>query len=306
LAPTIERPARNQYEARLIQLLKGRFAKSNLGVDDYEKIGELPLEIDMVVKCLEQNWTPDFAKFPRLFDYFRRYNIIEIKTEQDRLEVKDLPKLLAYGWHYMAKSGLENVREVTLTALVHHLTPQVQEALPKFGFELKAPNVYRRDSDMEAFVIAFADLPDELLPEELRAFTSPARRQQLFVSCLGDQEKISIVEVITDLFASEVKKIMQYLREESLKTILSAVGEKRIISALGEKNVISALGEENVISALGEEKIISTLGKQKLLAALNREDLIAALGGSENLLKTLLATLKPEQLREMLEATGRN
>ena len=81
------------------------------------------------------------------------------------------------------------------------------------------------------------------------------------------------------MFASEVKKIMQYLREESLQTILSAVGEKRIISALG---------------------------KQKLLSAMNKDDLIAALGGSENLLKTLLATLKPEQMRDMLEATGRN
>jgi hypothetical protein len=35
-----------QYEARLIQLLRRRFKKANLKVDDHLKVGKLPLEIE--------------------------------------------------------------------------------------------------------------------------------------------------------------------------------------------------------------------------------------------------------------------
>jgi hypothetical protein len=265
-----ERPSRNQFEARLIQLLRWRFEKSNLRVFDHLKVGKLPLEIDVVVISSKRNWIPDFDKFPRLFDYFRSHNIMEVKTKQNRLKIEDLPKLLAYGWLYVARNHIMDVSEVTVTALVHHLTPAVKKALPQFGFEPKAKGVYRRDSDLVAYVISFADLPDELLPDELRAFSDPAKRQQTFLSCLGDKERAPIVETIFDLYESEVKKIMLNIRQESLKNILSAVGEEKIIAALGD------------------------------------EKIIAALLRNEQLLKSLLAKLDAKQLRKMLEEKGRN
>ena len=273
------------------------FEKLSLRVKDHLKVGELPLEIDVVVVSSKPEWIPDFTKFPKLFDYFRRHNVLEIKTEHDRFEVKDLPKLLAYGWHYMAKFGLEEVRDVTLTALVHHLTPRVQKALPKFGFTEVMPNVYRRDVDMVAYVIAFADLADEMLPEELQAFTNRDRRLQLFLSCLGNKKKSPIVETILDLYESEVKKVMLNIREKSLKNILSVVDKKKIVAALGEKKMISMLGEEKVISALGEKKIFSTLGDKKMVAAFLK---------NKQLLQALLAQLDAEQLRDVLAKKERN
>jgi hypothetical protein len=168
-----ERQAYKQYEAGMIQLLRWRFEKSNLRVEDHLKVGELPLEIDLVVKVMEPEWIPDFSKFPKIFGYFQQHTIIEVKSEQDEFEVADLPKLLAYGWHYMAKHGLENVPEVTLTALVHHLAPKTQEALQKFGFKLQEPGVFRRDADMKAYVVSITDLLDEFVPEELCAFADP-------------------------------------------------------------------------------------------------------------------------------------
>jgi hypothetical protein len=66
----------------------------------------------------------------------------------------------------MAKHGLESIPEVTLTALVHHLALRTHEALPKFGFKLQAPGVFRRDADMKAYVLSITNLRDELMPEE--------------------------------------------------------------------------------------------------------------------------------------------
>ncbi len=292
-----ERQSPKPFEARLIQLLRWRFEQSNLSVIDHLKVGDLPLEIDVVVTSPAREWTPDFGKFPRLFDYFRRHNIMEVKTEQDRLEIEDLPKLMAYGWLYMARQRLVNVSEVTITALVHHLPPGVEEILPPLGFKPLSPGIYRRDSDPVAYVISFINLPDELLPEELQAFSDSARRQHLFLSCLGNKEKSPIVETIFDLYESEVKKIMLNIREESLRNVLSVVAPERIIAALGDERVISALGEEKIISALGEEKIISALGDEKVISALLR---------NEQLLKSLLAKLDPERLRKMLEEKSPN
>jgi hypothetical protein len=313
-----DRPAYKPYEARLIQLLEWRFTKSNFSVADHYKVGDLPLEIDMVAIPPAQEWLPDFAKFPRLFDYFRRYNIMEVKTEQDRLEVEDVTKLMAYGWLYMAKNSIANVAEVTLTALVHHLTSTTLEALPKLDFAPKAQGIYWRASNPVACVISFMDLPDEQVPEELRAFCDPARRQQTFLSCLGDREKAPIVETIFDLYESEVKKIMLNIREESLKNILSAVGAKKIVAALGDeeiilnireeslRNILSAVGAKKIVAALGDEEIIAALGEEKIISTLGKQKIIAALGGSENLLKELLTTLKPEQLRQMIQESGSN
>ncbi|MGH7455444.1 MAG: hypothetical protein ACRENG_29085 [bacterium] len=292
-----ERQPHKPFEARLIQLLRWRFEQSNLGVIDHLKVGDLPLEIDVVVTSPEREWIPDFGKFPRLFEYFRRYNIMEVKTEQDRLEIEDLPKLMAYGWLYMARQRLVNVSEVTITALVHHLPPGVEEILPPLGFKPLARGIYRCDLDPVAYVISFINLPDELLPEELQAFSDPARRQHLFLSCLGNKQKAPIVETIFDLYESEVKKIMLNIREESLRNVLSVVEPERIIAALGD---------EKVIAALGKQKLQAALSKEDFLAALNREDMINALIGNEDFLKAFLAKLDPEQLRKMLEEKSRN
>jgi len=62
-----DRPAYKPYEARLIQLLDWRFKKSDFSVEDHYKVGDLPLEIDVVAIPPAQDWRPDFAKFPPNF-----------------------------------------------------------------------------------------------------------------------------------------------------------------------------------------------------------------------------------------------
>jgi len=268
-----ERPAYQPFEARLIQLLAWWLRRSEISVIDHLKIGELPLEIDMVAIPSEQN---GIVTFPPLFEYFRRYNIIEIKTEQDRLEIADLTKLMAYGWLYMSKQSLVDASEVTLTALVHHLPATTFAALSKLDFVEKARGVFWRDSKPVAYVISFTEAPDELVPEALRVFCDAARRRQTFMSSLGDQEKAPIVETIFDLFESEVKHIMLNIREETLRNVLSVVDKKKIISALGEEKVISALGKEKIIAAFKKLPIEDQLKgtpTEALLKSLSAEEI---------------------------------
>lgn len=274
-----ERATPKQFEARLIQLLAWRFKKSGFSVLDHHKVGELPLEIDLVAIPPEPEWTPDYEKFPRLFAYFRRYNIIEVKTEQDRVEHADLPKLMAYGWMYMAKNELVNVSEVTLTALVHHLPASILEALPLLGFVPKMQGIYQRESAPVAYVISFADAPEELVPEELRAFCDKIRRRKTFLECLHNQENAPFAETIFDLFEKEMKDIMLNVQVETLRNVLSGVDEKKIVAAVGADRIVSAL---------------------------NQDVIIAALGGDENLLKALLAKFTPEQVQRILEESRHN
>ena len=285
------RPPRKQFEARLIQLLKWRFEKSNLRVFDYQKVGKLPLEIDAVVVSSQREWTPDFTKFPRLFDYFRQHNIIEVKTEQDRLKIDDVPKVLAYGWLYMAQKQLTAVPQVTVTALVHHLSAAVKAVLPQFGFESISKGIYRRDADMVGYVIIFSELPEEFLPEELRAFTDSEKRRQTLLACLSDYEKAPIAETIFDLYESEVKKLMPKMREETLLRILSFVPPQKFVAALGAEKVISLLGDKRIISTLGDKRILSALGDERIVAALGQKRILAALLKNEKLLKALRAKI---------------
>ncbi len=122
-----KRAKRNQYEARLIQLLKRRFEQARLKVQDHLKVGRLPLEIDMLVRSSR---TPTNARLPKLFRYFQQHNVLEIKTEQTPLKIGDLLKLQAYTWLYMEQRKIYDAEQVTATVSAHHVPAPVRAALP--------------------------------------------------------------------------------------------------------------------------------------------------------------------------------
>jgi hypothetical protein len=93
-----ERPAPKQYETWLKQLLQQRFEQARFKVEKELAVGELPLRIDMIA-CDEAS--AEFSELPEIFRYFRRYNVMQLKSEADDLAAEDLLKLHAYGWLYM-------------------------------------------------------------------------------------------------------------------------------------------------------------------------------------------------------------
>ncbi len=273
-------PGKKQFEARMIQLLRRRFEAAKLKVEDHFKVGKLPLEIDLLA-CFEyENKASASSSLPLLFHYFQNHNVVELKTEVDTLEIGDLVKLQAYVWHYMFKQGIYAIAEVTATAIVHHLTAPVLEALPALGYEPVNKGVFKRKSDLASFLISIEDVPDELVPEELQVFSNAARRKRVFLACFDDPNKRPLLDAITDLYEKEVIALMTPLniREESMPKF---------------------------IDALGRERVIAALSKEELMAALSEDDLLTALQRKEQLLKSLLAKMEPEKLRKLIAEVGR-
>lgn len=273
-----DRPAPKQYETWLKQLLQLRFEQARFKVEKELTVGELPLRIDMVASKAS---AADFAELPEIFGYFRSYNVMQIKTEADDLTADDLLKLHAYGWLYMELNHIYTIREVTLTALVHHLTPAVLKILPTLGYVQVKEGVYQQaPSAMASLLICFGALPDEVTPEELRAFSNPARRRPIIVSELERGKSTPLLEAIVELSESEVFKIMA-VKQETIQ------------------RYIDALGREKFLAALSKEEHMSVLSKEDYLAALSKQDLLSALS-EEDLFKELLAKLGANQLQQML------
>jgi hypothetical protein len=245
-----DRPAPKQHEAWLIQLLRRLFERARFKVEDHKKVGELPLEIDMIVISAGEEAPPSLSELPPLFQYFRRHNVMELKTEKDRLEIADLLKLQAYAWLYM---------------------------LPVLGYKQIGKDIYRCDLHMLSSVIAFGDPPDESMPEELRVFSNPARRQSIILSQLVSGQPSPLLEAILDLYESEVFKLMS-VKPEML---------------------------ERFVQTFGKEKILSTFRKEDILATLNKEDLLAALS-NDDMLNKLLVNLGPDQLYKKIEQASHN
>jgi hypothetical protein len=212
----------------------------------------------------------EFSELPEIFRYFRRYNVMQLKSEADDLTAADLLKLHAYGWLYMELNRIYKIREVTLAALVHHLTPAVLNILPTLGYVPTAKGVYQQiPSAMESRLICFSELPDEQTPEELRAFSNPARRQPIILSELEGRKLTPLLEAILELYESEVFKIMA-VKQETIK---------RYIEALGRENFFAFFNKEDHLAALGKEK--------------------------EEVLKYFLAELGPDQLKQMIDQISR-
>lgn len=278
-----KRPVYNPYEAWMIQLLKRLFEKAKLRVDDHPKVGKLPLEIDLVAIVGKKK---SFAKLPQLFHYFRRYNIMEVKSEKDRFGIGDLQKLQAYGWLYMVKHAVGSPKEVTLTALVHHLTRTVLKALPEYDFQPVEKGLFCRRSHPVSYVISIEDSPDELLPDELQAFSNPKRRMRALLTALQKGNNSPIVEAMFNLYESEVDQLMT--REALAKKLVKIAGAKK------------------VLAAIDKEEVVKSLDKKELLKALSREDIVAAALRDKQLMKMLLANLKPAQKRQIAKASSRN
>jgi hypothetical protein len=281
-----ERPAPKQYETWLKQLLQQRFEQARFKVEKELAVGELPLRIDMIAR---DEAAADISELPEIFRYFRRYNVMQLKSEADDLTAEDLLKLHAYGWLYMELNRVYTIREVTLTALVHHLTPVVLKILPKLGYVPTAKGVYQQiPSAMESRLICFADLPDEQMPEELRAFSNPARRQPIILSELERGKLTPLLEAIFELYESEVYKIMA-LKQETIRRYVEALGPEKFLAVLKKEDIVATLRKEDHLAALRKEDLLAALSQ----AELNQEEILLLLGD-------LLAKLRPSQLQQLL------
>jgi hypothetical protein len=287
-----KRPAYKPHEEWIIQALKRLFKKIEIKADDHHKVGKLPLEIDLVAVVERKKL---FSKLPPVFRYFQRHNILEIKSEKARFRVADLQKLQAYGWLYMTKHAVGSPKEVTLTALVHHLTRTVLKALPEYDFQPAGKGIFCRHSHPVSYVISIEEAPDELLPEELQAFSNPKRRMRALLAALQKGEESPIVEAIFNLYESEVDQLMT---REALA--------KKLVKIAGAKKVLAAIDKEEVVKSLDKRYLRKALGKEDVLKAFSREDIVAAALRDKQLRKMFLANLKREQKRPMVIAASRN
>jgi len=204
----------------------------------------------------------------------------------------------------MMKEGLRNVAEMTLTALVHHIPSGVMKALPELGYKPIENGIFRRDGDMVTYLIPFNGLPDELTPEELRAFSNPARRQPIILSELTQERLSPILEAIIELYESEVLNIMA-VKQETIKRYIQALGPEKFSAALSKEHHLAALRKEDLLAALRKEDHLAALRKEDHLAALSKEDHLAALS-DDDMLKRLLAKLGAERLSKMFDQARPN
>lgn len=154
----------------------------------------------------------------------------------------------------MMKNNLRKVADMTLTALVHHLNPTVIEALPELGYKPKGKGIFQRDSDMVSYLISFVDLPDEVTPEELQAFSNPARRQPIILLQLESGQSSPILEAIFDLYESEVQTMID-LKEETLVKIIKGVDQEKLIAAIK-----MTLGQEKLLTyCLAQRRYLETI-----------------------------------------------
>jgi len=288
-----DRPAPKQYETWLRQLVQQRFEEAKFKVEKQFAVGELPLRIDMVAS---DEKAADFSGLPEIFRYFRRYNVMELKSEADDLKAEDLLKLHAYGWHYMELKRIYTITEVTLTALVHHLTPAVLKVLPTLGYLPMGKGIYHQiPSAMESRLICFEELPDEVTPEELRAFSNSERRLPIILSHLQRGKLTPLLEAILELYESEVFRIMA-VKQETINRYIEALGREKFLAAFNKEDHLAALRKEDLLTALRKEDLVAALSKEDHLAALSQEDMLGE----------LLARLGYNQLQRLLAMNSHN
>ncbi|MBM2814857.1 MAG: hypothetical protein HW421_1619 [Ignavibacteria bacterium] len=198
------------YDESFKILMAGYFGKFAKVITDYEII-DLPKRVDVLV--IEMN--KPIAPYVELLTYFKRFNIVEFKSEKDRFNIyDDLYKLGIYICGLLLKEPEANVKNTTFT-LVSSLRPG--KLLKQYKAEHIRQGLYIIEDI--SLIPVYVVIPEELelrYDKEisvLKEFTSKKDRSEFIKGLLTGGETIeeyeNLMRITSILYSIQLIKIIK-------------------------------------------------------------------------------------------------
>lgn len=246
-----------------------------------EKVGDLPLEIDMVVHC--QGTMPGPFSIPLLEQHFSRENLFEYKSRRDKHRQENMSKLLGYiglycDQHYI---GIDEMRSRLTAWYITAIRPAFLDEL--FSLGLIAGTGTNGFYEVEAaypcpcciVVCDELDMNDDNIPLLFLGSTTTIRGaiHQLAGAAPGLRQAMRNVLILINLYYRDEVKDMTELDEilpaDIRQNIRHAI-EDMGLAGVELAELIEGIGLDKIIEAVGWDKIIDDYGEAKIKDALAR------------------------------------
>lgn len=252
---TNEEPERIPWDPAFKQLMVDTLKTLGLKVIRDHKLGELPLEADLVIVCPE-DLSGEWLDSP-IWQYFCDQNLVEFKSINDDIRFGDFEILLAYTLHYRAKEKIGYGTQLASWIIVPDQNKQLKAALKHYQITLTEilPGFWSGQTLFPLFVVAYNRLPFELPYSALKIFIKSGKPVQKVFRAVLESEKrpewvqafLSAMDLIHPLDAKEVleqmslaterqelhKKMLEIVKDDVEKQV--AEGEQKVLREMAHK-----------------------------------------------------------------------
>ena len=241
-------------------------------VESFIKVGQLPLEIDIVVIRKPRARTKDFERLDVIFERLGPVTVIEYKGPDDELQIDDFDRLLAYTLLYRRREGIRRYSHLTTMTISSGIGRNYRRALRAEGITLKheARGVYHGQGAMfQHFAVAVDQLPEGLRNQSLLALGK--RHQGDFAPLLrGTPTDRDLGHYLWRVYRGRKEEFMQLFTDEDLRKTFTEL-QKEVIGLLTAEErleVLDLLSAEERLTGLGAEERLKGLGPDEILASL--------------------------------------
>jgi len=257
-----------------------------LDIKDSVKLGEMPLEMDLLIKPLVP-----VDELPYPFNHLGVTTIADLKGPEDTAIWDDLAQIEGYACLYQRRKGIRirDRSKITLWLIASKFSRTFNQPPENYIDNLTPLGEGVSKGEIAKFPIYIIDL--ETLPITLGAFP-------LLMVYKGNLER---EKEIAAFFVEHYQELKRYTRfistihaealEEVSKTMdLSSLqgfdlNLPAIIRLFGTRKVLDTLGEEEVVDTMGLDRIIETAGRERIL-------------------EEMFPNLSKEQIKKLIEQNG--
>ena len=254
-----------------------RFTELGIPLQTQVEVSHLPRTIDAVV-VLRPETDREKVRYETPIPYANLYNLIEFKSENDRLTIPDFRLILGRSNLYMGENRIP-VSNITIT-IVCAGTPRkvLKHSQVEVEFESLGGGYYRSTDKLPVHIIAINEL--EVTPKNypLLMFATSKQKFEEFLRDAIDQNDSDHDPVITFAYflRSELAReidmsFKSYLSKEALDIIIEDIGDE-ILSRFSVDEILSRFNVDEIASRLSPEVRLTGLSPEERLTGLSPEE----------------------------------
>ncbi len=271
-------------DARFSQFIRSLLSNS-ISFRDHYKVGELPLEIDMILhykdstklNTLIENGLGAIASIFKFSD--KKYIVGEYKSKNDNHKRKIIFKLQAYRFLFIDRELKKNpMIDKDITSLLI-LTKKMDDYM--YPVRKMDKGIYSLKTEPEIYVIVINEL--EIKPSNygLLNFSTDDKLLEFIGEIIKSKDSIA-EQFISFAYIYNYKEFKMVVTQENLDEFDIAAP----IRDFGIKKAIDQIGLDEVIAAVGLDEVIATVGLDEVIAAVGVEILEKALQKHKDRMKS--------------------
>ena len=245
-----------------------RFSQLGIPLQTQVEVSHLPRTIDVVV-VLHHETHQQKVRLETPIPYAGRYNLIEFKSENDRLTIDDFRLILGRANLYMGENRIQ-ASDITIT-IVCAGTPRkvLKHCQAEVEFESLGGGYYRSNDKLPVHIIAINEL--EVTPKNyplLMFATSKQKFEEFLRDAVNrndsdDNPVITFAYFLRSEFTKEIDMpFKNRLSKEALAIIIEDIGDE----------ILSCFSPEERLTGLSPEEIASRLSVEERLVGLSPEE----------------------------------